>query len=265
MAIKRPEAPQLDAIFATVDKIHRAEKRLAALREQVAQEARALAEITDKRLRIEAGFYAYWFAPDVPSKDIALGATGRPHPAKLMRLAGPVTVGVPCDRCGEELPIRSRSQMKEVLDQAGTGPSSMLRYKLVCIPCQNELDEESFRRREAEYVSWEARRRDVAGLPYAEYLQTGEWEDACDRHLWWRGDQTGALDCETCGSSDRLGLYHKSLDGLGTADELTLLCTECRDALIAGGKLAGPPSAGNLVPPERIASITEALRAELSY
>lgn len=135
MTIKRPEAPQLDAILATAEKINRAEKRLAVLRKKVAQEARALAEIPDKRLRIEAGFYAYWFAPDVPSKDIALGATGRPHPGKLIKLAGPVSIGVPCDRCGEDMPIRSRSQMKEVLEQARSGPSSLLRYRLVCIPC----------------------------------------------------------------------------------------------------------------------------------
>lgn len=265
MTIERPRVAQLDAILATVEKIHRAEKRLAALREQVAQEARALAEIPDKRLRIEAGFYAYWFAPDVPSKDIAIGATGRPHPGKLIKLAGPVSVGVPCDRCSENLPIRSRSEMKEVLEQARSSPLSGSRYRLVCIPCQNALDEENFLRREADYESWEARQRDLTGLSYFEYLQTHEWEEACDRYLWWRADQTGVLDCETCGASDRLGLYHKSLEGMGAADELTLLCTECRDALVAGGKLAGPPSQGNLVPPERVASITEALRAELSY
>ena len=139
MAIRRPEAPQLDAIFATVEKIHRAEKRLAGLREQVAQEARALAEIPDKSLRIEAGFYAYWFAPEVPATDIAMGATGRSHPGRLLKLAGPVSVGIPCDRCGEDLPVRSRSHMKEVLEQARSGPASRLRYRLICIPCQNAL------------------------------------------------------------------------------------------------------------------------------
>lgn len=123
MTIKRPEVAQLDAIFATVAKIHRAEARLAALKEQVAQEARALAEIPDKRLRIEAGFYAYWFAPEVPATDIAVGATGRPHPARLMKLAGAVSIGIPCDRCQEDLPIRSRSQMKDILALSGGGPA----------------------------------------------------------------------------------------------------------------------------------------------
>ena len=150
MTIKRPKVAQLDAMFATVAKIQRAEARLAALKEQVAQEARAFAEIPDKRLRIEAGFYAYWFAPEVPATDIALGATGRPHPAKLMKLAGSVTVGIPCDRCQEDLPIRSRSQMKQVLELAKGTPSSIGDYRLLCIPCQIALDEERWQARRAE-------------------------------------------------------------------------------------------------------------------
>jgi hypothetical protein len=265
MTIKRPEAPQLDAIFATVEKIHRAEKRLAALREQVAQEARALAEISDKRVRIEAGFYAYWFAPEVPATDIAMGATGRPHPGKLLKLAGPVSVGMPCDRCREDLPIRSRSHMKEVLEQARSGLSSLLRYRLVCIPCQNALQEEALNDRMAECDAWEARQRELAKLSYAEYLQTPEFEERRDLHLWWLSDRMHALECETCNADTALGMYHKcSGEGGGFGDTI-LLCTSCRDALVAGGRLAGPPCERNLLPPELLASFLEAVRAELSY
>jgi len=265
MAIKRPEAPQLDAIFATVDKIHRAEKRLAALRQQVVQEARALAEIPDKRLRIEAGFYAYWFAPDVPATDIAIGSTGKPHPGKLLKLAGPVSVGVPCNRCGEDLPIRSRSHMKEVLEQARSGPSSLPRYRLVCIPCQNALQEEALNDRMAECDAWDARQRELAKLSYAEFLQTPEFEETRDLHLWWLADRTHALECETCNADTSLGMYHKSAGDEGGFSDTILLCTSCRDALVAGGKLAGPPCEGNLILPELLASFLEAVRAELSY
>ncbi len=265
MTIKRPEVPQLDAMLATVEKIHRAEKRLAALREQAAEEARALAEISDRRLRIEAGFYAYWFAPDVPASHIAMGATGRPHPGKLLKLAGPVSVGVPCDRCGKDLPIRSRSHMKEVLEQARSGLSSLLRYRLVCVPCQNALDEESFGRREAECDAREARQRELAALSYPEFLQTPEFEEARNLHLWWLSDQTHALECETCNAETTLGIYHKSADEEGGLGDTILLCPSCRDALVAAGKLAGPPCEGNLIPPELLASFVEAVRAELSY
>jgi hypothetical protein len=265
MTIKRPDAPQLDAIFATVEKIHRAEKRLAALRDQVAGEARALAQIPDKSLRIEAGFYAYWFAPEAPATDIAMGATGRAHPGKLLKLAGPVSVGVPCDRCGQDLPIRSRSHMKEVLEQARSGPSSMLRYRLVCIPCQNALQEESLNELMAESDASEARRRELAAVPYAEFLQTPEFEQARDLHLWWLCDRTHALECETCSSDAQLGLYHKWAGEQGAHGDTILLCASCRDALVACGKLAGPPCERNLLPSELLDSFVEAVRAELSY
>jgi hypothetical protein len=264
MTIKRPEVPQLDAIMATVEKIHRAEKRLAALREQVAQEARALAGISDRRLRIEAGFYAYWFAPEIPATDIAMGATGRPHPGRLLKLAGPVSVGVPCDRCGEDLPIRSRSHMKEVLDQARGGPSAGLRYRLVCVPCQNELQKETLNELMAESDALEIRRRELAALTYAEFLQTPEFEDTRNLHLWWLSDRTHALECETCNAETTLGIYHKSAGEGGGLGDTILLCSSCRDALVAGGKLAGPPCEGNLVPPELLASFVEAVQAELS-
>jgi len=265
MAIRRPEAPQLDAIFATVEKIHRAEKRLAALREQVAQEARALAEIPDKSLRIEAGFYTYWFALAVPATDIAMGATGRPHPSTLLKLAGAVSVGIPCDRCGEDLPIRSRSHMKEVLEQARSGPSSLPQYKLVCIPCQNALQKQSLNDRMAECDAWDARQRELAKLSYAEFLQTPEFEEARNLHLWWLSDRTHALECETCNADTSLGIYHKSAGDHGGFGDSILLCTPCRDALVAAGKLAGQPCEGNIVLPELLASFIEGVRAELSY
>lgn len=265
MTIKRPEAPQLDAIFATMEKVYRAEKRLAALREQVAQEARALAEIPDKRLRIEAGFYAYWFAPEVPAIDIAMGATGRPHPGKLLKLAGPVSVGVPCDRCGEDLPIGSRSHMKDVLEQARTEPSSLLRYRLVCIPCQNALQEQPLNELMAESDASDARQRELAALSYAEYLQTPEFEEARNLHLWWLAERMHALECETCSADSSLGVYHKSAGEEGGFRDPILLCISCRDALVAGGKLGGSPCKGNLLPPELLASFVEAVRAELSY
>lgn len=265
MTIKRPKVPQLDAIFATISKIHRAEARLAALKEQVAKEARALAEVPDKRLRIEAGFYAYWFAPEVPSTDIALGATGRPHPGKLLKLAGAVSVGVPCGRCQEDLPIRSRSHMKEVLDLARDSRSSSGHPRLLCIPCQNALDEERWRERGAELDAHDLRQAELAAMSYAEYLQTPEFEEARDLHLWWLADRTPTLECETCNGESALGVYHKAPGEEAIYGDVILLCTSCRDALAAAGKLVPPAPEGNLIPPELGESIRQARRAELSY
>jgi hypothetical protein len=265
MTIKRPEVAQLDAIFATVAEIHRAEARLADLKKQVAQEARALAEIPDKRLRIEAGFYAYWFAPEVAAKDIALGATGRPHPARLMKLAGAVSIGVPCDRCKEDLPIRSRSQMNEILELSSGGPWPSGHHRLLCIPCQNALDEERWRERGAELDAHDLRQAELATMSYAEYLKTPEFQEARDLHLWWLADGSHTLECETCNGESSLGVYHKAPGDEAIYGDVILLCATCRDALVAAGKLIPPPPEGNLIPPELGEAVRQARRAELSY
>ena len=265
MAIDRPKVAQLDALLATVAKIHRAEAQLSALKEQVSQEAHALAEITDRKLRIEAGFYAYWFAPDVSATDIALGATGRRHPAKLMKLAGAVSIGIPCDRCQEDLPIRSRNQMKEVLDRARRADSSPGTHHILCVACQNALDEERLRQRMADCDAHDARERELAAMSYPEYLRTEEFKASRDLHLWWLSERTHALDCEACDGREALGLYHKAIEGGGARGDLILLCSVCRDALLAAGKLGEAPCEANLIPVELAQAVLEGLRAELSH
>jgi hypothetical protein len=262
VTIERPKAEQLDRLLATVDKIHRAEARLASLKEQASHEARALAEIPDKNLRVQAGFYAYWFAPEVPATDIALGATGRAHPGKLIKLAGAVSVGVPCARCGEDLPIHSRNQMKEVIDLAREGQRSNAR-RLLCISCQNALAEESLREREMEVEADDLRRREIAAMSYAEYLRTPEFERSRDLHLWWLAEQARALECEACGADAPLGLYHKSQGDRGRYGDVILLCATCRDALLNAGKLVPPAPAGHHISPEMAHAVLETQRAEL--
>jgi hypothetical protein len=154
--------------------------------------------------------------------------------------------------------------MKEVLEQARSGPSSLLRYRLVCIPCQNLLQDETLNERVANCDAWEARQRELAALSYAEFLQTPEFEEARDLHLWWLADQTHSLECEICNADSSLGMYHKPGEEAGGFGGSILLCTSCRDALAAAGKLARPPCEGNLLPPELLASFVEAVHAELS-
>lgn len=263
MSIERPRVAQLDALLATVAKIHDTEAKLSALKEQVAREARALAEIPDKRLRIEAGFYAYWMAPEASASDIALGATGRRHPAELMKLAGAVSIGIACGRCQEDLPIRSRTEMKEVLDQARGASAFPETYQFLCIACQNALDEERLSERMAECDAADARDRELAAMRYAEYLQTEEFEAARDTYLWWLADQHNAIVCETCDAGTGFGTYHKAKESGGRGD-LVVLCAACRDALLAAGKLGEAPLEANLIPAGLSQSILEGLQFELS-
>jgi hypothetical protein len=265
MSIDRPKVAQLDALLATVAKIRKAEARLTELKEQAAREARALAEITDKKLRIGAGFYAYWLAPEVSATDIALGATGRSHPARLMKLAGAVSIGVPCERCQVDLPIRSRSQMKEVLHIAHGADPLPETYRILCVPCQNALNEESLQERMAEIDAYHVRQLELQAMSYAEYLDTEEFDEARALHLWWHADRYQALECEACDDGTTLGIYHKPPENGARLGGLIMLCAVCRDALLAAGKLGQAPLEPNLIPEELAARALEAARAERSY
>jgi hypothetical protein len=265
MSIDRPKAAQLDALLATVAKIRRAEARLTELKEQAALEARALAQIDDKKLRIGAGFYAYWFAPEVSATDIALGATGRSHPARLMKLAGSVSIGVACHRCREDLPIRSRNQMKEVLRDARVGDPLPGAYRILCIPCQNALNEESLQERMAEVDAYHARQPELEAMSYAEYLETDEFDEARALHLWWHADRYQALECEACDDGTTLGIYHKPPENGARRGGLIMLCAVCRDALLAAGKLGETPLAANLISQDHVEAVLEAARAELAH
>jgi hypothetical protein len=124
-AMERPESSELDAIFATAAEIRATEARLKELKVQGSAQAQALANIADKKVRLAAAIYAYWYAPEINASDLSFGATGKAHPSALLKLVGPVSVGVPCERCGQDMPITSRANMKAVLDGVQNGPRAV--------------------------------------------------------------------------------------------------------------------------------------------
>ncbi len=85
-------------------------------------------------------------------------------------------------------------------------------------------------------------RRQLAALPYDDYLQTRHWRRRRDRALWLAGDR-----CERCGGRRLLDVHHRSYARLGCEDDtdLIVLCHPCHDhtheelALAAGGEGQG--------------------------
>jgi hypothetical protein len=264
--VQRPKSAQLDALFSTVEQMRQTEQALKDLKARAAVEAQALATIPDKKTRVEVAIYAYWFAPEVNASDIAMGATGRTHPGRLLKLAGPVSIGVPCDRCGEDLPIRSRNQMKDVLDRMGGGPCWPEGYRLLCIGCEDKLHEERRQESDGAYDAQQARQRELSALPYQTYLRTPDWLEIRNRHLWYRLETEGPdLDCEVCRSQENLGVFHRTLEGLGRSDDLVLLCGGCLRALEGGQRMAGDPDEGNWITAAEARDLAEAYRANSGF
>lgn len=245
--MERPESNELDDLLASVDEFRKAEATLQELKQKIARKAHGLAAIADKKSRIAAGAYAYWYAPEVNAKDIAFGITGQLQPYTLLKLAGPVSAGIPCDRCHEDLPIRSRAQMKGTLDRIRDNHPSSEGYRVLCPPCEEAVREERLQAYLQETERQRAWQRELERMPYRQYLETPDWQNALYSHLWHCVYLAHALECETCDAGDGLGVYHKSAEDIGRSDDLVLLCTVCRDALIAAGKLAGEPCELNLV------------------
>jgi len=246
--VKRPESKELDILFASVEELRQAETALKELKKKIAKNAHGLSDISDTKTRISAGVYSYWYAPEVNAKDIAFGVTGQLQPYTLLKLAGPISVGIPCDRCNKDLPIRSRAQMKSTMDKVRGGYAWAEGYRVVCLPCEEAIHEERFREYELERAKQRVREYELKGMPYRQYLATADWQETRCTYLANYVHWTHALECETCNADASLGVYHKTPDGIGKSYDLVLLCITCRDALVVAGKLAGEPSELNLVP-----------------
>ncbi len=199
------------------------------------------------------------------ASDIATGATGRTHPA-LLKLAGVAAVGPPCDRCGENIPIHSRNQMKDFLDRQGGSPRYLEGHYFLCIGCENTLYEERRQESDEAYRAQQARQRELSALPYQDYLRTPDWLEVRDQYLWYRLENAGPdLDCEVCRSQVNLGVYHRTLDGLGGSDDLVLLCSNCVQALEGGQRMAGDPGDGNRITASDAKDLAEAYRADRGF
>ena len=244
----RPISPELDTILATVEEIRRAESHIRDLKARLAREAQAIGGIVDRKDRIAAAVYAYWFAPEVHATDLSFAATGRRHASALLKYAGSMPTGIACDRCQAELEITSREQMKQVLSRSTGGPSYAEGYRLLCGECRELVFDARLEEHERAVQILHERASEIARMDYTDYLQTEDWAHQRVQYLELLLSQAKSpLECETCGTRDEFGVYHKTLEGMGWSDDLILLCEACADALLGAGRLAGRPTERNLV------------------
>lgn len=257
--LEKPNAPELDAFLAAVDELRAAEQRVKDQREVAAAKALAFAGIKDKRLRQEAGCYAYWMAPEVSVEAISMGASGRRHPAKMLRQMGGVSIGISCDRCKDEIPVFSRNDMKALV----AGSWWLEGYRHLCYPCQSAVMSERDQERRAQDAADHAVAQTVKAMSYAEYLASPVWQDQRERMLGYLLLDRRSLECEVCQDPEHLGFYHRSLEQLGLRDDLMMLCRGCREPLAASGRLAGEPGTANELVADDYLDYATALQADL--
>lgn len=246
--MRRPESPQLDRILATVDEMRGLEADLAVLKERLATEVADLSTIADPGARLDVAVYAYWLAPEVNANQLAVATTGKNHPAAMLRGTGSVSIGVSCDRCGVDMEIISRAQMKEVATRAAGGRCPLPEgYRVVCPECWDAIRDERAVEHDAAEAERRRRRLAIARLPYADYVATPFWRLRRDRHLDLLLHVGGDLECEVCEGRDDLSVVHGVLDLAADHEEMKLLCAPCWRPLAAAGRLAADPVEANNV------------------
>lgn len=245
--MERPDEPALDALDATIANIAAHEARIAELKQRLREETRQLENIQDPPRRLAAAIYAYWYLPEVRVDDLAWAVVkSKAAQHKFRELAGPVVTGINCDRCGDRLPITSRTQMKEVLERHRENRAQFAEgYRAVCEPCHEATMEE---RRDA-YDRAERQREQNAAklrrLPYADYLATEHWRRRRAMHLeqldWMY--RRGHHECDVCKRQGDLDVYHKTVASVARehSDDLMLLCETCCKVLVVAGRIVPAP------------------------
>lgn len=168
----------------------------------------------------------YWKHRDyVPGTQIAsiLGV----KPNQVRTIIGEAVLIVPCRDCGKDLKLAltSRAHLKQTIGAYNGGKNTY--DKVRCDEC--EAKQEAIRQAESE--AWresdrrrQARRDELHTMPYAEYLQTPEWEETRQRML-----KRARYQCSLCNKKAKLHVHHRTYERRGYEDDkdLIVLCENC--------------------------------------
>jgi hypothetical protein len=167
------------------------------------------------------------------------------------RNAGPARFkDIACSICGGEIVEEGRSHViSRLIDLEKTHGYGRKRIEAGnCKDCQRTLDDA---RRKAFFQSWPKavadaredlnRERELMTMPYAEYLQTPEWQERRQKAL-----KRAGYACQVCYSNVNLHVHHRTYShrGIERDFDLTVLCAAChevfhdRRSLADGGRAA---------------------------
>src|SRR2546426_2808896 len=105
----------MEELAVILTKIGEMEGARLALKEQLRTlPSRMARELSTPGERLEAARYLYWHILDLTAKDIKEGLLGTDEHS-LMKLIGPTTIELLCDRCEEPMEWRSRRHMQSIL------------------------------------------------------------------------------------------------------------------------------------------------------
>lgn len=150
----------------------------------------------------------------------------------------------PCSDCGAEIPIKSRSELARrksaATSDAITYPGAESRSAgPVCPKCSwaRSASVQEAHRKHVE--TYRARVQQLKTMPYAEYLQTPEWQERRKVRL-----RAARYRCQVCNHGNRvLNVHHRTYERRGEeyARDLIVLCQDCHYLFHQNGSLAPHP------------------------
>ncbi len=249
-AIERPPGKLLDVIDAIVRDMRDVEDSLRFLRKRLEDEVRNVREKADTEQELSAAAnYIYWMLPEVTSSSLIDGLEDRigANASLLRKWNKPIPTV--CEQCGVmgKVHCHTREELHKLL-------GGKERWHFVCADCRAKEAEEAVASRNrfyarlsaegqvkrdaqaaAEQAKLEAQEKrlwELRRMPYADYLQTPEWQERRTRHL----DSVGHR-CQLCNASGpRLQLHHRNYERRGQEQfyDLLVLCRNCHDLFHKG-------------------------------
>jgi hypothetical protein len=235
MSVQSASEPSREAqgVLDALRALENAEARVKGWHEALCTMARELTEDEDIA-------WAYWHVEKVPVYE--LGAN-RDLPTAAIQAIAKRFPGWSwrCPACDRDIPIQSRSELKERRTKARRGqPPAPFDLCPRCLKLANERRTEAWRHEEALHAK---RLEQLRTMPYRLYLQTDEWQATRRARL-----RAAQHRCQVCNAARKLHVHHRTYERRGNewASDLIVLCDDCHAMYHRVGKFA--PHAEEVTP-----------------
>lgn len=124
-----------------------------------------------------------------------------------------------CNECGEVRKFNVKIKSWSDLDRISS--EKRHHYNIPLCECQRK----AIQSRDDSIIQYQQRIRELATMPYKEYLQTPEWKETRKRAL-----KRAGFSCQLCNSKDKiLNVHHRTYERRGNEqnNDLIVLCEDC--------------------------------------
>ncbi len=176
-----------------------------------------LADLTPASSPNQVG-HLYWFYPEVSVEEIARAVSGpfytKGKSETAVRKMAPALISTRCPRCNAKVPVSSRSALP-----------TRKSHRPWCDQCYAAI--QKTREDNGVYATEQRTQRIeyLKSMPYAEYLQTPEWDRVRKEHL-----RASGYRCQLCNAGGvTLNVHHRTYERRGNESQgdLITLCQTC--------------------------------------